>query len=199
MLSTAGGWKQIMRLNFGTLEKIKEAIWARYLFRRCTSVGSLTRAQGRVIVSNRGILRIGDRVRFRATHVPIELGVLQKGELIIGDHTFINSGVSIGVQKLVRIGKNVAIGNYSLILDSDFHVPGDHTRWPEAKPVIIEDDVWLASRVTILKGVTIGQGAVVAAGAVVTKDVAPYTLVGGVPARLIRHLDSKQHTPEPIA
>ena len=52
-------------------------------------------------------------------------------------------------------------------------------------PVTIEDDVWIGDRATII-GVTIGRGAVVAAGAVVTKDVAPNTIVGGVPAKVIR-------------
>jgi len=56
----------------------------------------------------------------------------------------------------------------------------------EPKPVVIEDDVWIAARSIILPGVTIGKGAVIAAGAVVTKDVPPYTVVGGVPARKIK-------------
>ena len=53
-------------------------------------------------------------------------------------------------------------------------------------PVIIEDDVWLGCNVTILKGVTIGRGSVVAAGAVVTKSCEPYSLIAGVPARVIK-------------
>jgi len=53
------------------------------------------------------------------------------------------------------------------------------------QPVTIEKDVWCGANVTILKGVTVGSGAIVAAGAVVTKDVKPYTIVGGVPAKII--------------
>lgn len=52
--------------------------------------------------------------------------------------------------------------------------------------VIIEDDVWIGSNVTILKGVTIGKGSIVAAGAVVTKSFPPYSIIGGVPAKLIK-------------
>ena len=53
-------------------------------------------------------------------------------------------------------------------------------------PVIIEDDVWCGANVTILKGVTIGHGSVVAAGAVVTQSFPPYSIIGGVPAKLIK-------------
>ena len=53
-------------------------------------------------------------------------------------------------------------------------------------PVVVKDDVWIGMRATILSGVTIGQGAVIAAGAVVTKDIEPYAIVGGVPAKPIR-------------
>ena len=53
-------------------------------------------------------------------------------------------------------------------------------------PVVIEDDVWCGANVTILKGVTIGRGSVVAAGAIVTKSFPPYSIIGGVPAKLIK-------------
>lgn len=54
------------------------------------------------------------------------------------------------------------------------------------KSVIVEEDVWIGARVTLLSGVTIGRGSIVAAGAVVTKDVPPYSIVGGVPAKIIK-------------
>ena len=57
----------------------------------------------------------------------------------------------------------------------------------ESYPIIIENDVWIGYRVTILSGIRIGNGAIVAAGSVVTRDVPPYSIVGGVPARIIRY------------
>ncbi len=171
---------------------------SRWQLRRCTSSGMLTLVvNGRVLVENEGEIHLGDKVRIRAIHLPVELASMPGGTLTIGDKTFINSGVSICAQQSVTIGRNCAIGNMTLIMDTDFHTPGDHTRWPEARPVVLEDDVWLGARVTVLKGVTIGRGAVVAAGAVVTKNVAPRTLVGGVPAKLIRCLDAPPTVPLP--
>jgi len=173
----------------GNIDKVRHLISARLQLIRCTRVGALPQVEGRVLVRNYGVMVLGDRVRIRGSHVPVELAAFPGAELTIGDTTFINSGVSICAQRSVQVGRNCRIGNYTLIMDSDFHVVGDLDAWPEAAPVRIEDNVWLAARVTVLKGVTIGEGAVVAAGAVVAKDVAPYTLVGGVPARLIRKID----------
>jgi acetyltransferase-like isoleucine patch superfamily enzyme len=67
-----------------------------------------------------------------------------------------------------------------------------------ARGIVIEDDVWVGAGVSILDGVRIGRGAVVAAGAVVTKDVAPRTLAGGVPARMIREIGTGQRTDETV-
>lgn len=165
---------------------------SRWKTRYCTAVGRWVRVEGCLQVHNHGTILLGERVRIQATHLPVELGTLPGGTLEIGPNTYINSGASICAGKLIRIGARCAIGNAAIIMDTDFHSVDDHTVAPEPKSVIIEDDVWLAARVTVLKGITIGRGAVVAAGAVVTKDVAPYTLVGGVPAKLIRQLEPRQ-------
>ncbi|MBN4056316.1 hypothetical protein JYT20_01205 [Rhodothermus sp. AH-315-K08] len=77
-------------------------------------------------------------------------------------------------------------------MDCDFHGVENRASPGKTSPIVIEDDVWLATRATILRGVRIGRGAVVAAGAVVTKDVEPYTLVAGVPAKQIRKLSREE-------
>lgn len=101
----------------------------------------------------------------------------------------------IGPGAVVPAG--VEMGNYVMI-GPELRITGDDHRFdqpavavifsgrPEQRKCILEDDVWIGSRVMILKGVRVGRGAVIAAGAVVTRDVSPYTVVGGVPARLIR-------------
>lgn len=163
---------------------------SRIRLRHCTTVGAGVRLRGRVVVENEGEIHVGARVVIRATHLPVELCAKRGGVLRIGEGTFVNTGASITAASRVEIGRECAIGNHSLIIDTDFHTVGDLLRVPEGRPVVLEDRVWLGARVTVLKGVRIGEGAVVAAGSVVTKDVEPYTVVGGVPARLIRRIEA---------
>lgn len=90
----------------------------------------------------------------------------------------------------VVMGKYVMIGPDLLITGDDhrFDKVGEAIIFsgrPAQRECIIHDDVWIGARVTILKGTCIGRGSVIAAGALVVKDVEPYTIVGGVPARVI--------------
>lgn len=179
----------------GKAVKAGQALRARILLRRCTQVGALTRLRGGVIVENFGTLVVGRRVKLNGRPVPIELVALRGAMLSIGDGTSINRGVSICAQKSVQIGRDCGIGNDCLIFDTDFHALGDVNEGADASPVVIGDKVWLASRSVILKGVTIGEGAVICAGSVVATNVAPYTMVGGVPARVIRKLTPAEGAP----
>jgi acetyltransferase-like isoleucine patch superfamily enzyme len=181
----------------GDLAKARQALWARLRLWRCTEVGALTRLNGGVIVRNEGTLRLGRKVKLHGKPVAIELVALPGAELTIGDGTSINRGASICAQSSVRIGRNCGIGNDCLIFDTDFHEVDDRTRVPDAAPVTIGDDVWLAARCIVLKGVTIGDGAVVCAGSVVATNVPARALVGGNPARLIRRLDPVEPAPRP--
>ncbi len=103
----------------------------------------------------------------------------------IGEHCVINKNVLLdGRGGLLTIGDNVDIAQETNIWTYEHNVHDDFHALSGA-PVMIEDFVWICSRVTILPGVTIGRGAVVASGSVVTKDVAPMSIVAGVPAKKI--------------
>jgi maltose O-acetyltransferase len=102
----------------------------------------------------------------------------------IGEHTVINRRCTLDGRGGLRIGSNVSLSPEVMLITSH-HIKDDPDFGVEDKPIVMEDHAWIGSRATILPGVTIGRGAVVAAGAVVTKDVPPFSVVGGVPAKAI--------------
>jgi maltose O-acetyltransferase len=107
----------------------------------------------------------------------------------IGKGSFINTGVRFGVpQDRVVIGENVQVGPRVMFETASHgleYVPGKG-RGTLSKPIMVEDEVWVGGGSIITQGVTLGRGSVVAAGAVVVNDVASYSVVGGVPARVLR-------------
>ena len=125
--------------------------------------------------------------------------------LYVGDNTLIPKGSTFYCTRAeLRIGNKVIFGPKPTIITGDHRIDiigkyiidvTDDEKLPDQDaPVIIEDDVWCGANVTILKGVTIGRGSVVAAGAVVTKSCPPYSIIGGVPAKIIK----KRFTDEDI-
>jgi acetyltransferase-like isoleucine patch superfamily enzyme len=101
----------------------------------------------------------------------------------------LGSRIDIGEYTHIRASGGVTIGDRVLIAASAVITSREHpTALPrygvtQDAPIVIEDDVWIGAGAIVLPGVTIGRGAIVGAGAVVTADVAPFTIVGGVPAR----------------
>ena len=98
---------------------------------------------------------------------------------IVGDNSILDAREKIVIGKNVNISSNVSMWT----LQHDYNDPWFRCNPIKSGPIFIHDKAWIGPSVTILHSVTIGEGAVVAAGAVVTKDVPPYTLVGGVPAK----------------
>ena len=103
----------------------------------------------------------------------------------IGENSVINGKCRMDNKSRITIGSNVSISQEVMVLSAD-HDPDSPVFASRDLPVVINDYVFIGSRAIILPGVTIGEGAVVAAGAVVHKDVEPYTIVGGVPAKFIK-------------
>lgn len=184
------GWTLMRRLA-GAAGRL---LMARFYLRRCTHVGRLVATRGRPHINATGDIRLGAGVRIHAYLARTQLSAGPGACLIIGDDTFINNGAVLSSRSEVCIGQRCQIAPHVVVMDNDFHGVDDREAPGQCAPIHIEDDVWLATRAIVLKGVRIGRGAVVAAGAVVTRDVPAYTLVAGVPARVIRHL---KPTPAP--
>jgi acetyltransferase-like isoleucine patch superfamily enzyme len=111
-------------------------------------------------------------------------------DMRLGHHIFVNRNTIFSTPHGITIGNYVMIGHNCTFAAvshgfSEYKLPMIFQK-TEIQPITIEDDVWIGSNATILGGVTVGRGSIVAAGAVVTKDVPPYTIVGGVPAKPIR-------------
>ncbi|QBO37052.1 2,3,4,5-tetrahydropyridine-2,6-dicarboxylate N-acetyltransferase [Periweissella cryptocerci] len=129
----------------------------------------------------------------------IEPGATIREQVVIGDNAvimmgaLINIGAEIGESTMIDMG---AVLGGRAIVGKHAHVGANAVlagviEPASATPVIVEDDVLIGANAVVLEGVRIGQGAIVAAGAIVTEDVAPYTVVGGVPARKLKDVDAK--------
>ena len=140
-------------------------------------------------VRGRRLAKIGKTSNVHAT------AIIREGEFVtIGEHCLINHN------NLIQAGKSeygrITIGNYVHTGVNVAMIAFNHGFYTREQPIkeqdyidasiTVEDDVWIGAGSTILAGVTIGTGAIIAAGAVVNKDVPPYSIVGGVPAKVLK-------------
>ncbi len=108
--------------------------------------------------------------------------------IIVGKNVFFNSGCRLQDHGGIFIGDNVLFGHNVVLATLDHDLDPAKRDLLHCAPIRIGNDVWVGANATITKGVTIGDGAVIAAGAVVTRDVPPRTVVGGVPAKVIKEI-----------
>lgn len=113
------------------------------------------------------------------------------GKIIIGDNVGINPYTIIyGMGKGVRIGNNVMIAAQSIIIPANHNAQSTsipmNSQGISSKGIVIEDDVWIGAGVKILDGVNIGKGSIIGAGAIVTKNIPPYSIAVGIPAKIIK-------------
>lgn len=111
----------------------------------------------------------------------------RRDRIRVGKHVFINQNCFFDAAAPITIGDYCQIGFYVCLITSSHELISrpNQLRRPTAAPITIEDGVWIGANVTVLPGIRIGQGAIIAAGAMVTRDVPPYKIVAGIPARVI--------------
>lgn len=150
----------------------------------------------RIFLGDNIILSSNSRFNLAGINHRIILAAAKENSTIsIGNNTGI-SGAVIHAHDCIRIGNYVSIGANVKIFDHDFHSLNYLERRKDkendiiAKPIYIEDDVWIGAHSIILKGVKIGQASIIGAGSVVTKDIPPFTIWAGNPAKFIREVNS---------
>ena len=144
---------------------------------------------GRLLVSWPHQVRIGSDCRLRET-VSFQFdGICKPGpNIVIGDHCFIGAGCEFNISAGIVLGNDCLIGAGTRFIDHNHAIALERPMRVQActeSAIRIGSDVWLGANCAVLAGVSIGDGAVVGAGAVVTKSVAPFAIVAGVPARVV--------------
>ena len=166
--------------SFSKIWRLFYALLGQWLPRSCYSIVSL---KIRYFFLKRIAKNVGKNVN-------IEQHVVFGEEFEIGDNSTV--GFRSDIYGPVKIGNDVMIGPEVAIYThnhkhDEIDIPMIKQGYTENKPVYIEDNVWIGRRVLIMPGVCIGTGSIVAAGAVVTKNVEPYSIVGGNPAKIIKY------------
>jgi acetyltransferase-like isoleucine patch superfamily enzyme len=118
-------------------------------------------------------------------------GIWKPGpHIVVGDQVFIGNSCEFNIREHISIGKNCLIASGVKFIDHDHGIDPNEPIGSQAgtsSSIILEDDVWIGANAVILQGVILGTGSVVAAGAVVRRSVAPYEIVGGVPAKRLKN------------
>lgn len=167
------------------------------LFRsRCESVGKRLYMELIPNISGHTRIRIGDDVRISgALHIGSGK-VLDDPELTIGNRVFLGHQVTLKASRRIVIEDDVFVAAQCYIADTDDHpldsasrIQGLPPRPEDIRPVVIGRGAWIGRCSHVFKGVTVGEGAVVAACSVVVRDVPPFTVAAGNPARVVKELD----------
>lgn len=157
--------------------------------------------------SDKTLIKIGAETHIRGELLIFSYG----GEIQIGNNCYVGEGTRIWSGEKIEIGDNVLISHNVNIMDTNSHEIDAQERKETTlhiftkghpiekgnivtKPIKIENHVWINFNSIILKGVTIGEGSIISAGSIVTKDVPPYSLVAGTPAKVIKSISPSVNT-----
>lgn len=169
----------------GALRRSARAVATRWKLRRCELRGE-AEARGTIWIHGAGTITLGDGVRLDGSWAPIELHAGAGAEIVIDDGVQIDGGVSIEAQRSVRIGAGSRVGRFCKILDNHFHRTDARDERPQSTPIVVEQDVDLGVRATLLPGAHLGRAAIVRAGTVVARRIPAGAIAAGMPMSLRR-------------
>lgn len=155
--------------------------------KKCNRLGADTIVDGVPVIKTQGKIELGNGIRLISSPVPIHFVVELGAILSVGDRVSIEHGAGIACNRKIEIGSDTVIGAFSLLMDNDFHVPGDFAAQPKSMPIHIGRNVKIGRHVVILKGSVIGDNVTVADRSVVTGNILPGQQVSGVPACTIQN------------
>jgi acetyltransferase-like isoleucine patch superfamily enzyme len=184
----------IRATGVGSLRHRIRSAWYSWCFRNHCARAGRNISVGPIYFDGTGFIEAGDDlvIRSRSFNL-VEISVAPKARLHIGNNVGINQGTRIACSQEISIGDGCMIGDECVIIDNDFH--GINKGPAKCDPIRIGNNVWLATRVIVLRGVTIGEGSIICAGSVVTHSIGPHCLAAGIPARTIQIL--KDPAPSP--
>ena len=190
---------------FGVLRVIMSLLYTKIYFRNARLIRLPFDIRNRKFIEIGNSFTAGFGCRFEAHH----LNKLNSSKtLIIGENVQVNDYVHIAAGELVKIGNNVLIASKVFITDINHgNYQGSHADNPLTppndrqlftNPVIIEGNVWLGENVCVMPGTTIGFGSIIGASSVVTKNIPPYSIAVGNPAKLIKTYNVEKRCWEPV-
>jgi len=191
-------WLVHQSITRGMIEIIRVFYWTPIFKSRVQAIGSnLYLYSGMPLIIGPLKLDIGNNVRLSGQTTLIgRNGNASLPTLKIGSNVDIGWQSTIAVGRKVKIGNNVRIAGRAFLAGYPGHPENPKNRAKglpdtvdQIGDIVLEDDVWLATGVTVIAGVKIGRGSIIAAGSVVTKDIPEYVLAGGCPARIIKAIN----------
>lgn len=185
--------------NYSNIEKIQNVV---YLMRTKIGIPSARLIRRPITIRGKKYIDFGENLT-TGRYCRIEVnGIHSDKRIVFGKNVNIGDNVSIRCVDKIRIGNNVLMGSRVLIIDNshgtydgdiqDTPMTEPNSRKLVSSPVNIEDNVWIGEGAVIQRGITLGQGSIVGANSVVTKNVPPNTIVGGVPAKIIKKWNGKE-------
>lgn len=177
--------RSLLKRPIELLLRAREALDSREL-RGSGLVAAPLKVVGAPHVVNQGRIEIGAGFSLTSRPVQSHIVVHRGAALYIGSGVTLAHGCGIACHSRIDIGDGAQLGGFTMVLDSDYHVPGNATARAEPKAIRIGRGVRIGSQVTILRGSDIGDGAVIEPGSVVSGDIPAGARVSGVPARLVQ-------------